>query len=132
MKINELFKLTMDKKASDLHFTVGRPPLIRIDGRLQLTDYPVLNDKELKDLIYGILNDEQKKYLEQNKELDFSFSSAGLDRFRINAHFQRGNVEAAFRRIPSVMPKFEELGIPPIAYEFIRKPNGLVLVTGPT
>ncbi len=132
MKINELFQLTMDKGASDLHFTVGRPPMIRIDGRLQLTDYPVLGNKELKDLIYGILNDEQKKYLEQNKELDFSFSSAGLDRFRINAHFQRGNVEAAFRRIPSEIPKLEGLGIPPIAYEFIRKPNGLVLVTGPT
>jgi len=132
MKINELFKLTMDKKASDLHFTVGRPPVLRIDGRLRLADYPALSDKEIKDLIHGILTEEQKAYLEKHKELDFSYSCPGMDRFRINAHFQRGNVEAAFRRIPSTMPSLEELGIPDIAYEFIRKPNGLVLVTGPT
>lgn len=130
--MNTLFKQTMDDEASDLHLTVNSPPILRIDGKLHLTEYPELSSDDVKFMIYSILNDDQKSNFERDKELDFSFSSPGLDRFRCNVHYQKGNVEAAFRRIPFKIPVLEELGIPMVAYDLIRKPNGLVLVTGPT
>jgi twitching motility protein PilT len=132
VNINSLLRLTMEKGASDLHITVKSPPILRIDGRLYITDLPVLTSENTKALIYSILNDEQKALFEKDKELDFSFSIPDMDRFRINLHYQKGNVEGAFRRIPKNIPTFEELGIPTIAYDLIRKPNGLVLLTGPT
>jgi len=132
VNINSLLKLAMDKGASDLHVTVHSPPILRIDGRLHLTDLPVLTGDQLKHLIYSILNDEQKAIFEKDKELDFSFSLPDMDRFRVNIHSQKGNVEGAFRRIPKRIPKIEDLGLPRVAYDLIRKPNGLVLMTGPT
>jgi twitching motility protein PilT len=132
VNINTLLKITMDKKASDLHITSNTPPVIRIHGKLFITDFPTLSSEDTKHLIYSILNDEQKAAFEKDKELDFSFSLPGMDRYRVNVHYQRGNIEAAFRRVPREIPSIEELGIPKVAYDFIRKPNGLVLVTGPT
>lgn len=132
MELKELLTLAVQKKASDLHLTENSPPVLRIDGRLILTDYPPMNRDQLKKMIYGILADFQKEKFEQEKELDFSLAMAGLDRFRVNVHIQRGSVEAAFRRIPLFVPKIDDLGLPPIVCEFARKPNGLVLVTGPT
>ncbi|MBU2102474.1 MAG: type IV pilus twitching motility protein PilT [Candidatus Omnitrophota bacterium] len=132
VNINTLLKLTMEKRASDLHITVNTPPVLRIDGKLYLTDFPVLETEDSKFLIYSILNDDQKAAFERDKELDFSCAVTGIDRFRVNVHYQRGNIEAAFRRVPEKIPSFEELGIPKVAYDFIRKPNGLVLLTGPT
>jgi len=132
VNVNMLLKMAMDKGASDLHITVHSPPILRIDGRLTLTDLPALTPDDTKALIYSTLNDEQKALFEKDRELDFSFSLPAMDRFRVNVHYQRTNVEAAFRRIPNKLPDFETLGIPEIAYELIRKPNGLVLITGPT
>ncbi len=130
--IRELLKLTMEMGASDLHLTENTPPVLRIDGRLMRTDFPPLTREDTKRLVYSILNDIQRETFERDKELDFSLNLPGLDRFRVNVHIQRGSVEAAFRRIPRVIPSFEELGLPPIVEELARKPNGLVLVTGPT
>ncbi|UCD16082.1 MAG: type IV pilus twitching motility protein PilT [Candidatus Omnitrophota bacterium] len=132
VNMNMLLKKTMEEGASDLHITVNSPPIVRIDGKLHNTDFPVLNSDQTKTLIYSILNDDQKAVFERDKELDFSFSLPKMDRYRINVHYQKSNVEAAFRRIPHDIPKIEELGIPKVAYDLIRKPNGLVLVTGPT
>jgi twitching motility protein PilT len=130
--MNALLKMTMEQGASDLHITVDSPPVLRIDGKLFLMNVPALNSDQTKALIYSILNDEQKAVFEKDKELDFSFSLPEMDRFRINVHYQKGTVEAAFRRIPKEIPALETLGIPKVAYDLIRKPNGLVLVTGPT
>jgi twitching motility protein PilT len=122
----------MDRGASDLHLTVNTPPMLRIDGKLVMTDFPSLSPEDTKSLMYSILNDEQKAVFERDRELDFSFSVPEVDRFRINVHFQKGNVEGAFRRIPRNIPSIDDLGVPKAAYDFIRKPNGLVLITGPT
>ncbi len=130
--IRELLKLTMEMGASDLHLTENTPPVLRIDGRLIRTDFSPFTREDTKRLVYSILNDVQRETFEKDKELDFSLNLPGLDRFRVNVHIQRGSVEAAFRRIPRTIPSFEELGLPPIAEELARKPNGLVLVTGPT
>jgi len=130
--MNQLLKLTMDKGASDLHITVNTPPILRIDGKLMVTELPYLSSDDTKTLLYTILNDDQKALFEKDKELDFSFSLQDMDRFRVNIHYQKNTVEAAFRRIPKHIPGLDELGIPAIAYELNRRPNGLVLVTGPT
>ncbi len=130
--INTLLKLTQDERASDLHFSVGNPPIIRVNGELRLTDLPPLTPESSKALVYNMLNDEQKAIFERDKELDFSFALPGMDRFRVNVHLQKGCVEAAFRRVPMKIPTLDQLGVPDVIFDFINKPNGLVLVTGPT
>ena len=130
--INTLLKLTQERKASDLHITVGNSPILRINGDLFATDYPVFSRENAKSLIYSMLDDDKKTIFEKNKELDFSFALPAMDRFRINIHIQKGNVEAALRRVPNIIPTFEELGLPEVAYDFIKRPSGLVLITGPT
>ncbi|MDD4979918.1 MAG: type IV pilus twitching motility protein PilT [Candidatus Omnitrophica bacterium] len=132
IEIRELLLLCIEKKASDLHLTEKEPPILRIDGKLMRVNQPPLKREDLKLMIYGILNNSQKEKLEHDLELDFSLALAAMDRFRVNVHIQRGSVEAAFRRVPLRIPAIEELGLPPIVKDLARKPNGLVLVTGPT
>ncbi len=132
MDIRDLLVLCIEKGASDLHLTVNEPPVLRIDGKLFRTNYDKLKSDDLKKLIYGILTSPQKDMFERDLELDFSVALPGLDRFRVNVHLQRGSVEAAFRRVPLIIPTMEELGLPKILSDLARKPNGLVLVTGPT
>ncbi|MFH1458222.1 MAG: type IV pilus twitching motility protein PilT [Candidatus Omnitrophota bacterium] len=132
MEIKELLMLCVEKSASDLHITENEPPILRIDGKLYRTDLATLAKQELKKMIYGVLTDTQKEIFERTLELDISLALPSLDRFRLNVHMQKGSVEAAFRRVPAKIPSFLELGIPPIVMELARKPNGLVLITGPT
>ena len=132
MEIRDLLLLSIEKKASDLHLTEKEPPILRLDGKLNRTNYSALTKEDLKKMIYSILSNTQKEILEKDLELDFSVALPGLDRFRVNVHMQRGVVEAAFRRVPLKIPSIESLGLPPIAIDLARKPNGLVLVTGPT
>jgi len=132
MELRELLLYVIDKKASDLHLTEKMPPLIRIDGKIVAAEFPKLTREETKRLIYSILSNEQKEKFEKDWELDLSLAMPGLDRFRVNVHIQRGCVEAAFRRIPILIPTFDELGLPRIVADLARRPNGLVLVTGPT
>jgi len=132
MEIRDLLLLCIEKGASDLHITEGEPPILRIDGILHRTPYSTLNKQDLKKMIYSVLTDQQKETFEKELELDFSLALPNLDRFRVNVHIQRGSVEAALRRVPLRIPNLEELGLPPIVIELARKPNGLVLVTGPT
>ena len=132
MELRDLLLLAIQKKASDLHLTDGTPPVLRVDGKLLLTKMPPLTREDTKKMIYSILSDTQKEKFENTLELDFSLSLPGLDRFRANVHVQRGSVEAAFRRIPVIVPKIDELGLPSVVSDLARRPNGLVLVTGPT
>jgi twitching motility protein PilT len=132
MEIRELLNLTIERGASDLHLTENEPPIIRIDGALRRTDNHTLRRDELKRLIYSVLTDIQKSEFERELELDFSLALPDLDRFRVNVHMQKGCVEAALRRVPLEIPSFELLGLPSILENLARKPNGLVLVTGPT
>jgi twitching motility protein PilT len=132
MEIQDLLLTCVRKKASDLHLTEKEPPLLRIDGRLIRTEFPVLTKEVLKRMIYGFLTDSQKEMFERELELDFSLALPDLDRFRVNVHMQKGSVEGAFRRVPLTIPSIEQLGLPAVAIDLARKPNGLVLVTGPT
>ncbi len=132
MEIRELLMLCIEKKSSDLHITDAEPPILRIDGTLHRTNLPVLDKEIIKKMIYAILTNTQKEMFERDLELDFSLALPGMDRFRINIHTQRGSVEAAFRRVPLLIPTLIDLGLPSIVTDLARKPNGLVLVTGPT
>ena len=130
--MKELIELVVQKKASDLHISVGLPPVLRIDGKLVQTEYEPLSAEETKALIFSILTFEQKKILEQKLELDFSYGVDGLGRFRVNAYKDRNGFAAALRTIASKIPTFEELNLPKICQQVCAKPRGLVLVTGPT
>lgn len=132
MELRDLLLLCIEKKASDLHVTENEPPILRIDGNLHRSTLPALSKEDLKRMIYAVLTNPQKEIFERNLELDFSLALPDMDRFRVNIHIQKGSVEAAFRRVPLVIPKIESLGLPPMIAELARRPNGLVLVTGPT
>jgi len=132
MEIHDLLLMCIQKGASDLHVTDGEPPILRIDGRLMRSGLEVLHKDDLKRMIYSVLSNNQKEIFERELELDFSLALPDLDRFRVNIHLQKGSVEAAFRRIPLEIPGIDTLGLPKIAAELARRPNGLVLVTGPT
>ena len=132
MEIRDLLLLCIEKSASDLHITEDEPPILRVDGRLLRTDFEKLDKQDLKKMIYTVLSNSQKEVFERELELDFSLALPGLDRFRVNVHLQKGSVEAAFRRIPLEIPTVGGLGLPQIISQLARKPNGLVLITGPT
>jgi twitching motility protein PilT len=122
----------MDRNASDLHLTAGSQPMIRHHGKLHALDYPVLTPQMTREVIYSILTNDQRQRLETDWQIDFAYSIPGKARFRVNSYFQRASLSAAFRLIPSEMPKLRDLSLPPILTEFAKKPRGFVLVTGPT
>jgi len=128
----DLLKMMIEKNASDLHITTGSPPRLRIDGKLISIDHPSLAPGDTKALCYSILTDAQKHKYEENNELDLSFGVKGLSRFRANIFMQRGAVAGAFRTIPFEIRGFKDLGLPDIVGEMVKKPRGLILVTGPT
>jgi twitching motility protein PilT len=128
----ELLKMMIEKNASDLHVTTGSPPRLRVDGKLEIIDHPSLTPADSKALCYSVLTDAQKQRYEENNELDISFGIKGLSRFRANIFMQRGTVAGAFRTIPLEIRGFKELGLPDIVNELLKKPRGLILVTGPT
>ena len=130
--MRELFELAFQQRASDIHLTERTPPVLRIHGDLIPTAMAPLTRADTKRLIYSLLTDRQKAQFERDLELDISIDVQGLGRFRINVHTQRGSVEAAFRLVPLLVRSLEELGLPSVVGELARKPNGLVLVTGPT
>ncbi|MEA3560840.1 MAG: type IV pilus twitching motility protein PilT [Candidatus Omnitrophota bacterium] len=130
LNIQTLFRLTVEKQASDLHLTVGLSPRLRIDGELVPTDFEPLTPYMVQNLAYSILSKEQIETFERDKELDFSFGLKGLSRFRINIYRQRGSIAVAIRRIPFRMPDFEELSLPKMVKKFADSPQGLVLITG--
>ncbi len=129
----ELLRLMIEQKASDLHITTGSSPKLRVVERLvPLENHPALTPEDTKSFCYSIMTDLQKQKFEENNEIDLSFGIKGLSRFRANIFMQRGAVAGAFRAIPYDIRTFKELGVPETIEEFIRKPHGLILVTGPT
>lgn len=122
----------VQRGASDLHLAVGAPPMARVFGALvPLADYNLTSDMT-RDLVLGILTEGQRARLEEDWELDFALSVTGLGRFRANAHFSRGALEAAFRYIPDQVPNIDDLGHSPIVHELCKYEQGLILLTGIT
>lgn len=130
--MKQLLEEMVQRNSTDLHLTTGAPPMLRIDGELVPTNYEVMTPELIQQLVYSVLNDQQKKKFEMEWELDFSFGIAGLSRFRGNCFQQRGSIAAAIRTIPFEIRGFKELGIPPVVQELAGRPKGLILLTGPT
>ncbi len=132
VNIDTLLRTMFEKGASDLHLTVGVPPMLRIDGEIVPTEFEKLRPDECQSIIYSILTDEQKEKFERENELDISFGVEGIGRVRMNVYKQRGAVAAALRNIPMHILSFDELGLPTVINDIVKCPKGLILVTGPT
>ena len=128
----ELLSMTVDLHGSDLHLSIGSPPVVRVHGDLRRLEFPELSPADTKALAYSVLTDAQKKRFEETLELDFSFGIRGIARFRCNLFNQKGAVGAVYRQIPEKIRTFEELALPGVIAKLAERPRGLVLVTGPT
>lgn len=132
LKINSYLQMVAQQGGSDLHLSVGRPPIIRIDGKL----YPISGEGKLtaqgiEEAARAVLNEEQWERLKKERQIDFSVALAEKARFRANIYFQKGSLGAAFRMIPTKIKTLEELNMPTALYEFTKPSQGFVLVTGP-
>ena len=130
--IDELLRLTVQSGASDLHLSVGRPPMVRKDGRLVPLPFEIALERDTQRIVFDILNNSQIEKFERTHELDFSYGVKGVGRFRFNVYRQRSSVGCAMRVIPNVVPSMEQLKLPAVMRSFTQKHSGLVLVTGPT
>lgn len=132
LMIEDLMEQVVASGGSDLHLSAGLPPYIRISGKLTPTEYEPMTPEQCQRLIFSMLNNTQRKHLEQNWELDCSYGVRGLARFRVNVYKDRGTFAACLRALSSKIPTFEQLGLPNIVREMSERPRGLILVTGPT
>src|SRR2546429_2017555 len=131
--IDDLLEQMVTRNASDLHLSVGAPPAMRVRGHMErLTGYPALAAEDTQHLLYRIMSSEQQKNLEIKRQIDMSHSIPGLARFRVNIYFQREALGGVFRLIPEELKTLDELGLPSSLRDFVDKPRGLVVVTGPT
>ena len=132
MDIAQLLTFGVKQGASDLHLSAGVEPMIRVDGDMRRINLPVLEHKEVHDMLYDIMNDRQRKAYDEHFETDFSFEIPGVARFRVNAFNQNRGAGGVFRTIPSKILTLEELNAPKIFEQIANTPRGIVLVTGPT
>lgn len=132
MIIEDLLEELVKQGGSDLHVSSNLQPAIRVDGKLRRVDVPALTPSDVENLLFPMLSNEQRRKLEQEWELDFSYGIEGLSRFRVNIYKDKGNYAAAFRTITSTVPNFDQLGLPDVVKKIANSPRGLVLVTGPT
>jgi twitching motility protein PilT len=131
--MQELLELTVKERASDLHLSLGHPPVLRISGRLvPLIKKKVMTEELLRELATSLMTEEQVARLEKEKEIDFSFNMEDKARFRINVFYQRGSLSMALRLIPKKIQTLEELRLPPVLHKFATAHQGFVLITGPS
>lgn len=132
--LNEALRLVAEQRASDLHLSVGSPPMMRLDGQLtSLTaNVGALSGEQLEAAVVRILSPDQRERLFGELELDLAYTAPGVGRFRVNLYWQRNQLGAAFRLIDNAIRSLDELGMPPQVRDFAFLPRGLVLVTGPT
>lgn len=130
--IEDLMEQLVERGGSDMHIQAGAPIYFRVSGKLQPIDDQPLGPQEAQRLIFSMLNNTQRKQLEQNWELDCSYGVKGLARFRVNVYKERGCYAACLRALSSKIPSFDTLGLPEIVRQMAERPRGLILVTGPT
>jgi len=132
IKIEDFLEISIEKNASDLHLIPGFIPSLRIDGNIHfLSKFPVIEEKDLEDALFSLLNEEQKQILLTNKEIDFSKEYENI-RFRINLYYTKNGLSACFRLVPKKIRTLEELNLPSFLYKISNLTHGFVLVTGPT
>jgi twitching motility protein PilT len=133
MHIDDLLRIAMERKASDLHLKVGNYPHIRVDGELvPLTDQPRISAEDMLNMAFSMMSNRQKQKFKEQAELDMAYGVAGLGRFRVNVFQQRGNVGLVLRVIPTKIRSLDELYLPKIVETICDEQRGMVLVTGVT
>lgn len=132
MLINEILISAEEKLASDVHLTVGMPPVFRIDGELVRQGDQCLTPGDLRELIHEMVTDEQRAKFESEGQFDFSYALVNRGRYRVNVYHQRGSYGLAARLVNSKIPSLDDLGLPNSVADLARKKRGLILVTGPT
>ena len=134
MHLEELLSKAVKKGASDIHILVGKPPTLRVDGELTRIDSKMetILPNKAEALAFSILTSTQREKFIKDREIDLSYESGDGSRFRVNIHWERGNVGIVARIIPNAPPSMEDIGMPEMVYQFLEKKQGLVLMTGPT
>jgi twitching motility protein PilT len=133
MHIDDLLRLAMERKASDLHLKVGNYPCLRVDGDLvPLSEQPRVSAEEMLNMAFSMMSNRQKLKFKENAELDLAYGVPGLGRFRVNVFQQRGNVGVVLRVIPTKIRALDELFLPKVVEKVCDEQRGLVLVTGIT
>lgn len=131
-KLESLLRAAFECRASDVHLTVGAPPIFRVNGELRAYGHERLQPEETEQMAKAVVPPPLWRHFEETGELDFSYGIPGVSRFRLNVFKQRSCVSLAVRLIPMRIPTLEELGMPSVLKRIAEKPHGLVLVTGPT
>jgi twitching motility protein PilT len=133
MHIEDLLRIAVERKASDLHLKVGNHPYLRIDGQLvPLNELKRLTAEDMLNMAFSMMSNRQKQKFKESAELDLAYGVAGLGRFRVNVFQQRGNVGLVLRVVPTKIRNFEELNLPKVVNKICEERRGLVLVTGTT
>src|SRR5690606_11721252 len=132
MNVKPLFKLMVDKKASDLFFTTYAPVMIKIDGKIMPVNQVELTPKMVRQAALELMNEEQLEAFTRDLEIDFAISEPGLGRFRVNVFHQRGNCAMVLRFITPDLPNLDDLGLPEIVRDLVRLRRGLILMVGAT
>ena len=131
-RIDAFFKLMHDQGASDLHLVSGQPPALRLTGDMERIKYKVLENDDLKSMLYEIAPEDKVKVFEETGDIDFGYEIPGMARYRANFFMQKYGVAAVFRQIPETILTADMLGLPTVCTKLASLPRGLVLVTGPT
>lgn len=131
-RIDNLLRAAFELKASDLHLTVGVQPIMRINGELKKYGKDVLKPDDTEGMARAIIPEQMWETFKEKGELDFSYGIPGISRFRVNTYHQRGCISMAIRVVPTKIPTIDELELPAVLRKICEKPQGLVLVTGPT
>lgn len=132
INVNEMLQFAVEQNASDVHFAAGIPPKFRINGKLINLEMEPLKPDDVAMILGTVMTDRQKMTLKEKGEVDFSYAAADFGRFRVNVFMDRGNMAGAFRKVDTIIPRPDMLGIPSSVVELYKKKRGLVLVTGPT
>jgi twitching motility protein PilU len=130
--VHELLRAMVAKKASDLFITAGFPPAFKLDGKMTPVSNQSLTPQHTQELARALMNDKQAQEFEASKECNFAISPPGIGRFRVNAFVQQQRVGIVLRTITTVIPKFEDLGLPPVLKDVVMTKRGIVLVVGAT
>ena len=133
MHIDDLLRIAVDRKASDLHLKVGNYPYVRVDGALlPLTEFPRITPEEMLNMAFSMMSNRQKQKFKEAADLDMAYGVTGLGRFRVNVFQQRGNVGLVLRVVPTKIRTIEELSLPRVVGLICEERRGLILVTGTT
>ncbi len=132
VELNKLLQLVVEKRASDLHLTVGIPPTLRLNGNLRALNLPALTNDDTVSFMKAIAPERIQQEIKEKGGGDFGFAFEKKARFRVAIYMQRGSVGIALRLIPNKLLSFDEIGLPPSTKNLLFRPRGLILVTGPT